>query len=239
MPNGPSGGSVFRSLLLPRPVRLAALAAAVAFFAGHPAFSATTGNDAIGPAPLPEAQPFDLNSVPPYLGEGDEQGAAPPVFDAPAGPVTVHRETSSLPAPVAALRDALMKAARTGDAEKLGPIFASQPAQPQLGYDVVPDPVAYLKESSNDGAGREPMAIMLEILEAPYAVYDEGKPDAIYVWPYLVAKDLNTLTPEELIDLYRIISYQDYQDMLQYGGWFFYRLGIDARGNWLYFSAGE
>lgn len=183
---------------------------------------------------------FDFSSVPAYSGEnwspgGSDTSLAP----APSGPVTISRDLTQLPQPVRELRSKIIAAARSGDVSELGPIFALQPQPTALGQSQGSDPVVYLKQSSNDGKGCETLAIMLDLLDAPYAVYDKGKPDAVYVWPAFVAEDLNTLTPRDLVDVYRVVSSQDLIDMQQYGGWFFYRLGISAAGQWLFFSAGD
>lgn len=185
-------------------------------------------------------QTFDFNSVLPYSGnpEGPESGG-PPMFVAPSGPVAISHDLTALPAPVKRLRDDIIAAARTGNIARLGPIFARQGIPTELGPSRGQDPVVFLKENSNDGNGCETLAIMLDLLDAPYAVYNPGTPDAVYVWPAFVAEDLSKLTPEELVDVYRVVSSQDLLDMQQYGGWFFYRIGISARGEWLYFSASE
>jgi len=84
------------------------------------------------------------------------------------------------------------------------------------------------------------MAIMIELMEAPYSIIptEDGQPE-IYVWPAYATNDLSALSPSELIDVYKIVSHQDLEEMQLYGGWYFYRVGIDATGEWRYFVASD
>lgn len=151
----------------------------------------------------------------------------------------VRTDPNLLPEPARKLREEIIAAARTGDVEALGPIFARQQHVPQLTFDEVKDPVSFLRDTSNDGEGRETLAIIEELLDAPYAVYNEGSENEVFVWPYFVATDLELLTPEQLVELYKIVSHQDLEEMQAFGGWFFYRISISAKGEWLAFVAGD
>ena len=152
----------------------------------------------------------------------------------------VQRDLSALPFGVAAKRDALLKAARSGDVEKFRDIIKRQAGAPVLSFGGTDDPVNFLRDSSNDGEGRELLAIMIELLEAPYALVpaENGDPD-IYVWPAYATSDLIDLPPEQLVDVYKIVSHLDLEEMQLFGGWYFYRVGIDAHGEWRYFVAGD
>ena len=153
---------------------------------------------------------------------------------------TIHRDLNDLPKPVREMRQRIIEAAKSGDIESLAPIFDAQPTQPLLGIDLnSEDPVTFLRETSNDGNGIETLAIIAELLEAPYATYNEGTRDAVYVWPYFVARDLEKLNPDELIELYTIVSHQDLKSMQDFGGWFYYRLTIASDGEWRSFVAGD
>jgi len=152
----------------------------------------------------------------------------------------VFRTDAALPAPVLQMRERLKAAAQSGDVESLRNILQRQTNQPVLAFGEVDDPIVFLKESSNDGEGRELLAIMLELLEAPYSITpaEDGEP-AIYVWPAYAAHNLENLSPAELIDVYKIVSHTDLEEMQLYGGWYFFRVGIDAAGEWRYFVAGD
>jgi len=152
----------------------------------------------------------------------------------------ILRNLESLPPLVAATRDQLLSAAKSGDADMFRPIIKRQSNVPVVSFEEVPDPVEFLRESSNDGEGRELMAIMIELMEAPYSIIptEDGQPE-IYVWPAYATNDLSALSPSELIDVYKIVSHQDLEEMQLYGGWYFYRVGIDATGEWRYFVASD
>lgn len=154
--------------------------------------------------------------------------------------LVIQRDLSNLPAPVSKMREGLIKAARTGDIEALWPLIDRQAIPQVLSFDEVPDPIEYLRSSSNDGEGRELLAIMIELLDAPYSIVSpgDGGPD-IYVWPGYATNDLQNLTPAELVDVYKIVSHLDLEEMQLFGGWYFYRIGIDANGTWRYFVAGD
>lgn len=152
----------------------------------------------------------------------------------------IRRDFSQLPETVRRARDELLAAAKSGEVEALRPIIKRQTNMPVLSFGAVLDPILFLRDSSNDGEGRELMAIMIELLEAPYAITpaENGEPE-IYVWPAYASNDLVNLSPKELIDVYKIVSHQDLEEMQLYGGWYFFRVGIDANGEWRYFVAGD
>jgi hypothetical protein len=170
-------------------------------------------------------------SVLPYIPRGHN---LPPPSDA-----TIYRDLDHLPEAARDLRDELLAAARTGQVDAFVPIFEQQTAQPQLSFGEVEDPIEFLKQTSNDGEARETMAILEELLEAPFAAFNEGMDDEFYVWPYFVATNLEDLSPAQLVDCYKIVSHQDLEEMRSFGGWFFYRVAISAKGEWLAFVAGD
>ncbi len=54
-------------------------------------------------------------------------------------------DVSKLPVPVARLRQQIIDAAATGDPEKLRPIIEAIDPPPQLSFDEIGDPIAFLK----------------------------------------------------------------------------------------------
>ncbi|WP_424981865.1 hypothetical protein [Maritalea sp. S77] len=151
-----------------------------------------------------------------------------------------QRDLTLLPSEVAKTRDMLMDAIRSGDIEKLRPIIDAQPEVPRLSFGTVDNPIQFLRESSNDGEGLELMGIMLELLEAPYAVQDlgEGEPK-MFVWPAYATHNLQDLSNQELVEVYKLVSHLDVEEMRLYGGWYFFRVGIDENGVWRFFVAGD
>lgn len=151
-----------------------------------------------------------------------------------------QRDLSILPSEVAKMRDLLMNAARSGDIENFRPILDAQPNVPSLSFGEVDNPIQFLRESSNDGEGLELMGIMLELLEAPYAVQDlgDGEPK-MFVWPAYATHNLQDLSNQELVEVYKLVSHLDVEEMRLYGGWYFFRVGIDENGVWRFFVAGD
>ena len=59
----------------------------------------------------------------------------------------------------------------------------------------------HLKRESADGEGREILAVLADLLGAPFAAVDGGDGELVYVWPYLaVYEDLSALSPAEKVD---------------------------------------
>lgn len=181
---------------------------------------------------------------------------AAPAIDAPAlpdedadpadGPAAaeaipnVEYDFSKLPTPVRRLREQLIDAAKTGDIERLRPIIEANPEPPVLTFgDENGDPIALLKSFSGDGEGREVLAILEEVLEAGYVHVDTGSDQELYVWPYFARYPLDRLTGPQLVELFRLITAGDYQDMQAFGAYIFYRVGITPDGALAYFVAGD
>ena len=148
-------------------------------------------------------------------------------------------DPSKLPVPVARLRQQIIDAAATGDPEKLRPIIEADSEPPQLSFDDVSDPIAFLKSSSGDEGGREILAILTEVLEAGYVHVGVGTKDDMYVWPYFAYYPVDKLTPRQMVELFKLVYAGDYEDMKNYGGYLYYRVGIAPDGRWRFFISGE
>jgi hypothetical protein len=170
--------------------------------------------------------------------------------DDPAAPETaaaqaaelpeIITDLSVLPFPVRKMRELILDAAYSGDVEKLRPYigYGDDVTMLSLGG-MEQDPIEFLKSISGDAEGHEILAIITEILEAP-AIRFEYQPDNyVYVWPYYYAYPFEELTPEQRVQLFRIITYGDYEEMVAFGNYIFYRLGITPEGRWRFFVAGD
>ena len=144
-----------------------------------------------------------------------------------------------MPPPVREMRRKLIEAARSGDIENLRPIMESAPQPPAVAFSGVDDPVEYLRSLSGDTDGREILAILLEVLEAGFVHVGEGTDEELYVWPYFAQYPLETLTPEQIVELFTLLTSADYQEMRSYGAYIFFRAGIRPDGSWAYFLAGD
>lgn len=174
------------------------------------------------------------------LPDDDDEGASPDDSPAVTGPLpTVHYDFSELPPPVAAMRARIIEAARSGDIEALRPVIALSSPPPLFSALGDSDPIDVLKAGSGDDAGREVLAILLDVLDAGYVIRNEGTPQARYVWPYFAEFPPSALTPRQLVELYRVLTAGDFDEMRSAGSYEFYRLELAADGRWLLFMVGE
>jgi hypothetical protein len=160
--------------------------------------------------------------------------------DTPAAPTEIIFDMSQLPEPVKKLRIAIVEAAASGDIERLRPLLGTGANATQVSVGDAPDdPIAALKSLSGDKEGREVLGILLDIISTGAAHVDKGTANEMYVWPYFAEKPLNSLTPPEIVELYRIVTAGDVADMKEFGSYNFYRIGITPDGKWRFFVAGD
>lgn len=201
-----------------------------------------------GPA-IPDGRPTGPKSSPPgILPNNDEDAPEDPAAlavpeeatDVPPARATlgeVRYGAEDLPPAVAATRERLMEAARSGDIEALRPIFEAQRRPPLVaGTEIVDDPVDELKTQSGDEAGREILAILLEVLETGHV---HIAADGVYVWPYFAEVPIRSLGARQYVELYRLLTSLDVEELQRIGFYSFYRVGIAEDGSVRYFTAGE
>lgn len=151
----------------------------------------------------------------------------------------IEYDLSTLPKPVARLREQLLDAARSGDIEKLRPIIDANEGTPIFSFGGESDPIAFWKEMSGDSQGREILAILMEVLEAGFVHTRQGQDEDLYVWPYFAEIAIADLTPPQEVELYKLVTAQDRKDMEEFGAYNFYRVGIKPDGQWVFFVAGD
>jgi hypothetical protein len=142
-----------------------------------------------------------------------------------------------LPAPVARTRERILAAARSGDLKQLAALVNE--AMPVFSFTDEKDPIAFWKANYPDSDGVEVLSILTMIFELGFVRVDEGTQHEMYVWPYFVRMSLTALTPQQKVELFRIVTGADYKDMLAFGVYSFYRLGIGPDGSWHFFVAGD
>lgn len=101
------------------------------------------------------------------------------------------------------------------------------------------DPISFIKSLAGDEGGQEILAILLEVLNAGYVHLSPGTPEELYVWPYFFAVPLDKLTDSQRVELFKLVTAGDYDDMKSFGSYIFYRVGISPDGQWRFFLAGE
>ncbi|CAM5763659.1 hypothetical protein LMIY3S_00886 [Labrys miyagiensis] len=194
---------------------------------------ALAANDATqnapGTPPSVSTQTPTTTVTPPASDDNAASQALPQVFYGDA----------DLPAPVKDLRQKLLAAIKTGELESLRPIINANGETPELSGGDSDDPIATLKLLAGDPKGREILAIMEDVLEAGYVHVDVGTPQEAYVWPYFARYPLDKLTGPQMVELFRLITAGDFQDMQDKGVYSFYRLGISPDGKWQFFEDGD
>ena len=209
------------------------------------------------PADVPAVTPEDGEPLPPLEGPeiGPDGGLPDPSpairrpglpdgvllpDSATSEPVEILRDLSALPAPAARMRELIIEAARTGEPERLRALLGTGPTATQLSLSgIEEDPIEYLRSISGDGQGLELLAIILDLLDAGFVHLDQGGANDLYVWPYFVATDLDALTPEQTVQLLRIVTAGDLEDMRNFGAYNFFRIGISPDGEWRFFISGD
>ena len=186
-------------------------------------------------SPPAAVDPEDLDG-----GQGPENDIARPEIDENGPLPEIVHNLDRLPEPVRRMHDLLVEAAKTGEIEKLRPLLGPGGDTTQLSFgDVEGDPIAFLKGLSGDPDGQEILAIMEEVLNAGFVHLEAGTPNEIYVWPYFFGIPLDQLDPRQKVELFKIVTAGDLEDMKQFGTYIFYRVGITPDGRWAFFVAGE
>ena len=246
------GGSVKQGVAGLCAVLLIAVAATVS--AGLPAHALseikreelrppTTPHDTGNPeksVPLPDG--ITTPATPDITGpEGPQDTTEPEDQVDPNAPLPeVNYDFSKLPQDVRRMHDLIIEACKTGDIENLRPLLGVGDDMTQLSLgDEDADPIDFLKTLSGDPDGQEILAIMEEVLSAGYVHLDAGTPEELYVWPYFFGIPLERLTSPQRVELFKIVTAGDYEDMKNFGSYIFYRVGITPEGRWAFFVAGE
>lgn len=189
----------------------------------------------------PPAEPDaaeEPDAVDPDGAEIEEDAAGEEAVPLPA----ILYDSELLPDSANRMRELIREAAMTGDIEALRPLIGLGPNQTRLATTrIEEDPIDYLRGTSGDGEGVELMAILLDVLDAGFVKVerpaDQGGP--YYLWPYFAAMPIEELTAPQEVELLRIVTAGDYDEMKIYGGYNFYRTAITEEGAWEFFFAGH
>lgn len=154
--------------------------------------------------------------------------------DAPDQAPKVLYDFNALPDPVKRMLEQIVVAAESGEIETMRPVLDSNELKPMITAAYVEDPIEFWKKASADGAGRDVLAAMLNVIASGFVRVGQGQ-DEMYVWPYFAEIDLATLTPSQEVDLYRIVPSSLAVPMKKAGKYSYYRLGISPNGVWHYF----
>ena len=146
-------------------------------------------------------------------------------------------DLARLPGAVARTRERILTAARTGDLGKLAALMATDETVFTFSDDK--DPIAFWKTNYPDSDGLEVLAILISVLKTGFVRVEEGTRQEMYVWPYFVRMPIKTLSSPQKVELFRIVTGPDYKDLVAFGAYAFYRVGIGPQGTWHFFVAGD
>ena len=183
---------------------------------------------------LPTAPPLLVQQAP--AADDKRTGHVSPLASSSPVPEIIT-DLSRLPPPVARTRARILAAARSGELQQLADLMNE--TTPIFSFTDDKDPVAFWKAVYPDSDGVEALSILITILETGFVQVDAGTPHEMYVWPYFVRMSLPALTSAQKVELFRIVTGADYKDMLAFGVYAFYRLGIGPDGTWQFFVAGD
>lgn len=184
------------------------------------------------------SQPTEEEAAPDEDEGGGQIGR--PLIDPSVPLPEIIYDLDRLPPQVKRMRELIVEAAKSGDIEALRPLVGTGTDGTQLALGGVDgDPIEFLKGLSGDEEGQELLAILEEVLNAGYVHLDAGKPGELYVWPYFIAVPLDRLDARQKVELFKIVTAGDLEDMKTYGTYIFYRVGISPEGKWEFFVAGD
>jgi len=220
-----------------RRLSCALMAAAIAAAAGTGALAQTrVRTETVRPSGPPDSRKTpDTPALADTVTNRKSQAAPAPNANVPE----VITDLSRLPAPVALMRERILAAARSGRLDRLVAVMRANDLMPIFSLNDDKDPIAHWKANYPDSEGVEILATVIDILEAGFVHVDTGTPQEIYLWPYFARMPLKDLTPEQKVELFKIVTGADYRDMLDFGAYNFYRLGIGADGAWHFFVTGD
>jgi hypothetical protein len=173
-------------------------------------------------------------AAPAVTGKFKSDGRVPA---APTATPEIVADLARLPPAVAQTRDRILAAARTGNIQNLAAVVRLNETVISLSGER--SPVAYWRANYPDSEGVEVLAILITLLETRFAHVDQGTPQEVYVWPYFARMPLNSLSLEQKVELFRIVTGGDYNEMLGGGAYAFFRLGIAPDGSWQFFVTGN
>ena len=156
---------------------------------------------------------------------------------APSNTPEIITDLSLLPPAVARTRDRILAMARSGNLQGLAAIL--QADETTFSWSDERDPAASWRVNYPDSEGLEALAILTTILEAPFVHVDRGTQQEVYLWPYFARVPLKTLSREQKVALFKIVTGGDYKDMLAFSTYAFFRLGISPDGTWQFFVTGR
>lgn len=150
----------------------------------------------------------------------------------------ILRDVSTLPAPVARMRTAILGSAMRGSIEEMRVAVDMNEIPPMIAAEKAGDPVAYWRKISGDGEGREILAVMIQLFRTGFVRKTSPQGGEMYIWPYFAEMPLDKLTPAQEVELLTLVPAARAKEMRAKGKYDHYRIGIGQNGVWHFFMAG-
>jgi hypothetical protein len=174
--------------------------------------------------------------------------AQQPARSIPPNSPEISRDLDALPEQVRRMRALILDAVRSGDSEALRRPIEWNEVPPSFGKGaprgarspaMASELIRLFRERSGDGAGRETMGQILNLLAVGYARTNPGTRQEMFLWPYFAALDPRLLSPEQEVDAFRVLhaeALREWREKGRYPGW---RLGIGPDGTWHFFTGAD
>jgi hypothetical protein len=159
--------------------------------------------------------------------------------EAKIAPAEILRDASVLPEAVGRIRTAMLEAAMSGDLQAMRLPVEMNEIPPMVAPEKVKDALAFWKEASADGEGRQLMAIMVELFRTGFVHKGPGTGEEMFIWPYFAEMSMKTLTPSQEVELLTLVSADQLKAMRLSGVYDHYRIGIGPDGTWHFFIKGD
>jgi len=147
----------------------------------------------------------------------------------------VQSPSNPLPPPVAEIREAILAAVSSGRIEELRHALDWNELKPEIADHPVNDAIAYWRQISADGEGREILAVLGAILNQPHAVLPVGRDlenNHLYVWPRFAETPPDKLTTDDKAAMQQLIPSPVLDEMQRSKRYLFWRVAIGADGTW-------
>ncbi len=168
-------------------------------------------------------------------GAAPKAEASKPSSARAAEAVEVGFAAGPLPANVAEMREAILAAALSGNLQELMIPVQWNELPPDFGAKPVKETLKAWRKASHDGSGREMLALIANILTAPYAVRRQGadiENAKIFIWPAIAEVPLDKLTPPLEVSLLRLVGVDEARRMKKVGHYDGYGIALGADGTW-------
>ena len=139
------------------------------------------------------------------------------------------------------MHELIIEAAKSGDIEKLRPLIGTGDDATQLSLGGIEgDPIEFLQgtvgRQGRPGNPRHPgggAQRRLSFISTP------ARRTSSTSGRISSPSRSTSSTPRQRVELFKIVTAGDYEDMKTYGTYIFYRVGITPEGRWAFFVAGD